>query len=289
MRIIHKILKGGIFILVFGMAISACDKVDDNPPLGNYPKDSNPPGGPIKFYAAYDGINADSIRAVFANTDSMVTYVGGASGQAAQFNPVLGANGTDSVFSFLVYPNANDFATVATSFTISFWLKIPLSKKDNVNADGILALASTINFWGNVTVYADHTTGGNSDSMDLKFHFANGPGDNWDFANYVGAARWPHMYDDQWHQVVFSYDAPSLTATLYRDGVQFDKRTNETIVFDGNASSLIVGGFQEAAGIKDTYSNNGWMSGFPGAIDNVKFIGEALSAQDVATNYANKD
>jgi hypothetical protein len=286
MRIIHKILKSAAIVLIVGVAINGCEKID-HPALGDYPTDSNPPGGPVKFYAAYDNINADSIRATFANTDSVTSYVAGVSGQAIQFNPVWGASGGDSVYSFLVYPNANDFATTATSFTLSFWMNIPLAKKDPVNADGIIALSSTSNFWGNITVYADHFTP-SSDSMQLKFHFANGLGDNWDFAGYTGVNMWPGMYDGNWHQVVFSYDATSLTATLYRDGVQFDQKKNETIVFDGNASSLVVGGFEQAANIQGNYAGNTWMSGFPGAIDQLKFYAEALSSTDVATNYANK-
>jgi hypothetical protein len=286
MRLIHKVLKSAAIVLVLSVAISGCEKID-HPALGNYPTDSNPPGGPLKFYTAYDGINADSIRATFANTDSVTSYVGGASGQAIQFNPVLGAAGADSVFSFLIYPDANDFASTATSFTLSFWMNITLAKKDSINADGIIALSSTSNFWGNITVYADHFSD-ITDSMQLKFHFANGAGDNWDFAGYTGTNMWPDMYDGNWHQVVFSYDATSLTATLYRDGVQFDQKTNETIVFDGNASSLVVGGFEQAANIQGNYAGNTWMSGFPGAIDQLKFYAEALSATQVAANYTNK-
>lgn len=286
MRLRNQIIKNGIFVLAITMAISGCDKIT-HPALGTYPMDSNPPGGPIKFYTAYDGINADSIRAVFASTDSATSYTTGVSGKAVQFNPVLGASGGDSVYSFLSYPNANDFAS-STSFTVSFWMKIPLAKKDNNNADGILALSSTTNFWGNMTIFADHYNY-TSDSMQLKFHFANGPGDNWDFAGYTGAKMWPSMYDDVWHQVVFVYDAPSQTGTLYRDGVQFDQKTGEGILFDGNASNLVVGGFQEAVGIVSDYPSNGWMSGFPGAIDDVQLIGEAYTAAQVAASYANKN
>jgi hypothetical protein len=285
MHLKYKVIKIGILFLAMGFVIAGCDKIT-HPALGDYPQDTNPPGGPVKFYAAYDGINADSIRAQFASTDSVTSYVDGPSGKAIQFNPVLGASGADSVYSFLIYPSANDFAT-STSFTFSFWMNIPQSKKDDVNADGIFALASSSNFWGNITVFADHFVG-NTDSMQLKFHFANGTGDNWDFAGYTGANMWPKMYDGQWHQVVFVYDAPSQTATLYRDGVQFDKKTNETIAFDGNAANLVVGGFQQAANIQGDYGGNGWMSGFPGAVDQLKFYSEALSASDVATNYANK-
>jgi hypothetical protein len=151
-----------------------------------------------------------------------------------------------------------------------------------------LTLASANNFWGNMTWYADHTTGGNSDSMDLKVHWANGSGDNWDFAGYTGNARWPGMYDGNWHDVVFVYDAPTKTATLYKDGVQFDQKTNETISFDGAASSLIVGGFEQAANIQGNYAGNTWMSGFPGLIDNIRLYNVALAAPDVQALYANK-
>lgn len=288
MNSITKISKSAILALTIGISVLSCDKIV-HPGLGTYPKDANQPGGPLKFYTAFDGINADSIRANYASVDSSTSYVTGASGQAIQFNPVLGSTGTDSVYSFLQYASANDFASTATSFTVSFWLSCPLTKKDNINADGILALSSTSNFWGNITVYADHTTGGHSDSMDLKFHFANGSGDNWDFAGYTGAARWPHMYDGNWHQVVFSYDATAKTATLYRDGVQFDQKTNEVIAFDGNASNLVLGGFEQAANIQGSYSANTWMNSWPGALDNVKFYAEALSASDVAAAYGAKN
>ncbi len=287
MSLINKIIKNALIAFTLGTAVTGCQKIE-HPPLGDYPKDATQPGGPLKFYAAYDGINADSIRAQFASTDSATSYVQGVSGQAIQFNPVTDGLGGTSVYSFLIYPSANDFATTAQSFTFSFWLNIPLSKKDNIDPDAILALASTSNFWGEITVFADHSTGGNSDSMDFKIHFANGSGDNWDFANYTGANRLPHMYDGNWHQIVFTYDAPSLTGTLYQDGAQFDQKTNETIAFDGNASNLVVAGFEQAANIQGSYQDNGWMAGFPGAIDQLKFYSVALSATDVATNYANK-
>lgn len=270
----NKIFRNTMTILALGFAISSCDKLP-RPALGDYPKDTNPPGGPLKFFAAMDGSSVDSIRANFG-LDNNATYVAGVSGKAVQFTN----NG------YISYPSANDFGS-STNFTISFWLNVTLAQKDHNNADGIMALASSSNFWSNFVVFADHESS-TSDSMQLKFHFANGSGDNWDFAGYTGNARWPKMYDGQWHHVAFVYDASAKTATLYRDGVQFDQKTNETIAFDGNASQLIVGGFQEAAGIVSTYADNSWMSGFPGMIDQVRLYGEALSAADVAALFANK-
>jgi len=277
---IYKAIKSVLAILVLGMISTGCQKLD-RPALGNYPKDANAPGGPLKFYAAMDGVNTnpgmasvDSIRANFGVVTGGSFVTGGVSGGCFQ-----GALN----YGYIVYPSANDFGN-SSSFTISFWMNIPLSKKDNVNADGVLALASGNNFWSEFVFYADHSTGGNSDSMDLKLAIGGG----WDFANYVGNARWPHMYDGNWHHVVFTYDATAKVGTMYRDGVQFDRKTNETIAFDGAAAQLVVGCFQQAANVQGSLSGNTWMSSFPGKLDNVRLYGIALSASDVLALYNSK-
>lgn len=274
------VLTGVIFI-------TGCDKIV-HPALGTYPKDAGSPTGPLNFYAAFNGILADSIRATFPSVDSSTNYTQGPSGQAVQFNPVLNpAGGASTSYSFLVYPNPNNFGT-SPSFSVNFWMNCPLAKKDNMHADGVLAWASTSNFWGEMTWYADNTDGGASDSMDLKIHFANGSGDNWDFAGYTGVNRWPSMYDGNWHMVTFTYSATDSTGTLYRDGVQFDQKQHEVIAFDGNGSNLVVGGYQEANNVVDNYGDNTWMGGFTGAIGPIRLYSEVLQASDVATLFSNK-
>jgi hypothetical protein len=52
---------------------------------------------------------------------------------------------------------------------------------------------------------------------------------------------------------------------------------------------LVLGGFQQAAGITDSYDNNSWMAGFPGKMDNVRLYSEALSAADVKSLFDNKE
>ena len=139
-----------------------------------------------------------------------------------------------------------------------------------------------------MTFYADNNAKSPSDSMDLKIHFNDSANsDNWNFAGYNFDKAWPHMYDGQWHQVAFTYDAATLTGTVYRDGAQFDQKTGQTIKFE-NSSKLIIGGFQEADGIVDTYEKNTWMAGFPGQIDQVRLYGTALSATDVAALFTGK-
>ncbi len=265
-------------VLVTGLAVSSCNK-PDKPALGDYPKDTNPPGGPLKFYAALDGSAVDSIRANFGVDNNSSYVAGGLSGKALQLD--------GSKNGYVSFPSANDFGS-STSFTISFWLNITLAQKDNNHAVGVLAFANSKNFWGNATFYADNNAKSPSDSMDLKIHFnAPGNGDDWNFANYNFANAWPHMYDGKWHQVAFTYDQASQTGTVYRDGVQFDKKTGQSIAFE-NSSSVILGGYQEAAGIVQNYSQNTWMAGFPGMLDQVRLYGVALSATDIANLYANK-
>jgi hypothetical protein len=276
-----------IILPVVFVFISSCQKMK-RPELGDYPKDTPAtPSTSLRFYLPFDSTSDQDKQINLRFKDSIsgypsffppssISYTSGVKGTAYQ----------GSYDGFIHYYNANDFGQ-AKSFTIAFWLKATLAQKDHNNADGILALSSTANFWSNAVIFADHESS-NSDSMQLKFHFANGSGDNWDFAGYTGNLRWPHMYDGQWHHVAFVYDDASKTATLYRDGVQFDKKTNETIAFDGKASELVVGGFQEAVNIVDTYGNNSWMSGWPGALDNIRLYNTALSASDVQALYTNK-
>ncbi len=269
-------------------AIASCQKME-RPALANdYPKDSPvTPSTELRFYLSFDSTTADDKQVNLRFKDSISKYPSFFPPSSIGYGPgVRGTAYRGSTGGFIHYLSANDFGS-ATSFTIAFWIEATLAQKDHNNADGVLAVSSTSNFWSNAVVYADHESS-TSDSMQLKFHFANGSGDNWDFAGYTGSARWPHMYDGQWHHVAFAYDASTKTATLYRDGVQFDKKTNETIAFDGKASQLVVGGFQQAVNIVDTYANNTWMSGWPGMLDNIRLYNKALSTADVQNLYTNK-
>ncbi|MDQ6843095.1 MAG: LamG domain-containing protein, partial [Bacteroidota bacterium] len=199
----NKIVTNVLLVLALVIAIASCDKLK-RPALGDYPKDSNPPGGPLKFYAALDGIALDSIRANFG-IDHNASYVPGVTGMAAQFD--------GSKNGFVSFPSANDFGS-SKSFTISFWINITMAQKDNNHPIGVLAFANSKNFWSNICFYADNNTKSPSDSMDLKIHF-NAPGntDDWNFAGYNFAKAWPHMYDGQWHQVAFTYSAADSVGT----------------------------------------------------------------------------
>lgn len=257
-------------ILASGIAFTGCQKIN-HPGLGKYPVDANPPGGPLKFFAAFEGIDADSVRANWGS-DSAISYATGVSGKAVQFNGAL--NG------YISYPNANDFGT-ATSFSVSLWINAgTVARKDHNNADGIVGFGKSSDFWGNFTLFADHEAS-TSDSMRLSLVLAG----HW--LTHDGPNRVPHMYDGNWHHIAVTYDANTSIYTMYIDGNKFDQRMVTGVAF-ADPSVLVLGGFQQAAGVQGTYADNSWMSGFPGMMDQFRMYSNVLSAADVAALYTNK-
>ena len=91
--------------LVLSLSILSCQKMN-KPAIGDFPKDANVPGGPLKFYAAFDGTTADplmnavdSIRASFA-ADNPLASVDGIRGKG-----IRGANK-----KYIRYAKPNDWA-----------------------------------------------------------------------------------------------------------------------------------------------------------------------------------
>src|SRR6266487_1426634 len=98
-----NILRLFAFVSLVILIAGSCKKLD-RPPLGDYPKDTNPPGGPLKFYVAFNGttsnplMNAvDSIRANFPSSNPLAS-VDGVNGKAVQ----------GKIDKAINYPSAND-------------------------------------------------------------------------------------------------------------------------------------------------------------------------------------
>ena len=264
-------------IIAFG-----CQKID-RPVMGDYPPDTNPPGGPLKFYAAMDGTTVDSIRANFGSNTN-VSFVDGTSSEAME----AGSDG------YVVYPSANDFGK-STSFTISFWLK-----KDGPNAAGggttfTFGLSTTTDIWTAMNIFLEFEDAGNPSSKDsaaAKFYLM----DQW--FEFVKTStidkRLPHVLDGQWHHLAFVYDATSSTVTTYVDGTvpsnlpaDFGKFTNNGGVVNLTSSAgLVLGGPGHFAVGKTPDS---WMGNFNGGIDQFRLYGEALSAADIQTIFNNHE
>lgn len=279
MNIYSKILKNAFFVLVFFIGVSGCKKTT-RPALGDFPKDIDPhfplyPGGPLKFYAAFDGtttnplMNAvDSIRASFPSDNPLVS-VAGINGKAIQ------GNGTKAI----KYPSANDFKGV-TSCTISMWINNAV----NANTELLFSLASK-DYWHGSAAFLllEHATPA---KCQLKFALQ----DHW--VEYIDNFNKP-LFDGNWHHLAFTYDETTSTVKVYFDGTEVPTPASAAVNFAGvgklnlgNATNLVIGGWNKHAGLSGP--TDSWISAFTGKMDQFRMYGKVLSASEVTALYNSK-
>ncbi|MBS1512032.1 MAG: LamG domain-containing protein [Bacteroidetes bacterium] len=283
MNTISRILKSSLFVALVLVLATGCKKLA-RPALGDYPADSNPPGGPLKFYTAFDGtttnaqMNAvDSIRANFPS-DNPLASIAGISGKAVQGDAA----------KFIKYSGVNDFPANASSFSISFWEKrngIP-----NGNASFVFTIPSGNKQWGSygfsMFLLFDWGTWTPTSSAIVKFYMVddNCKCDTW--ITWEGGNKVPNVQDNNWHHMVLVYDATTSKMTLYVDGV-----ANPNVggwsghgaekINASNVQGLDLGGNRN---IKDM----GWGMNWDGGLDQFRLYGKALSAAEVTALYTGK-
>ena len=272
MNTTYKILKYSLLVFVFFIAASSCKKTT-RPALGDYPKDANPPGGPLKFYAAFDGtttdklMNAvDSVRANFPSDNPLVS-VNGISGKAIQ------GNGTKAI----KYSNANDF-NLSTSCTISMWLNNTV----NANTELLFSLVSK-DYWHESSAFLllEHAT---PTKCQLKFALQ----DHW--VEYIDNFNKP-LYDGNWHHLAFTYDETTSLLKVYFDGVEVPTPGTSGNLGLGklnlkSSTNLVVAGWNKHASISGP--TDAWISGYTGKMDQFRLYGKALTASEVLALYNSK-
>ena len=269
-----KRIAGNIAMIAgFCIALSACQKMD-RPQLGDFARDANPPGGPLKFYAAFDGLTSDpllnavdSIRANFPSENPLVS-VDGISKKGIQ------GNGTKAI----KYPSANDF-NQSTSVTISMWV----NNKVNPNTELYFSLASK-DYWHESAAFllVEHAT---ADSCTFKFALQ----DKW--VEFTNKSFKRPLLNGQWHHLAFTYDETSSLLKIYFDGLQVPTPGNSGNLGLGklnlkNATNLVVAGWNKHAGL--TGPADGWISGFTGKMDQFRLYGKALSETEIMALYNSK-
>ena len=263
-----------------------CRKMD-RPAMGNYLKDANVPGGPLKFYAAFDGTSSnplmnavDSTRANFPSSNPL-TSVPGISGNAVKGVPGKAIN----------YASANDFKD-ASSFTISMWLKSGGVPKAAIGTQFIFSLVQKNFSWHNsaLFLYFDHDGAGatvDSASMTLAIK------DNW--FGFYGNNRLPKLHDLQWHHLVFVYDETVSKLSVYVDGnaistsgaASSQSGINGPVNFKAaDISNLVIGGWNAQAGLSGP--TDSWVNSFAGTIDQFRLYSKALNASDITALYLSK-
>jgi hypothetical protein len=248
--------------------------------LGDYPKDTNPPGGPLKFYTAFDGTTNDALRnavdSTRANfpTDNPLASTDGVSGKGMQ------GNGTNAI----KYASANDFISVS-SCTISMWVNNAV----NPNTELYFSLVNSKDYWHASAAFllVEHAT---VDSCTFKFALM----DHWVEFNNKSFKK--PLFDGQWHHLAFTYDEATSHLSIYFDGQAVPTPgTSADFTANGaplgklnlaNATNLILGGWNKQAGV--TGPTDGWINGFSGKMDQFRLYGKALSATEVLALYNSK-
>ena len=276
MKKIKIILVPAITILI---VMTGCQKMS-RPPLGDYPKDANPPGGPLKFYAAFDGTTNDALRnavdSTRANfpTDNPLVTTDGVSGKAMQ----------GDIAKAIKYANANDFGA-STSCTISMWVNNTV----NPNTELYFSLVDTKDYWHSSAAFllVEHAT---VDSCTFKFALM----DHW--VEFTDKSFKRPLFNGQWHHLAFTYDETTSHLSIYFDGQPVaTPGTSADFKVNGaplgplnliNATNLIVGGWNKQAGV--TGPTDSWINGFSGKMDQFRLYGKALSATEVLALYNSK-
>ncbi len=273
-----KINKSAIVLFSFCMVMVSCQKLE-RPALGDYTKDANPPGGPLKFYTAFDGTTSDplmnavdSIRATFPSTNPLASTAG------------ISGKGIQGVADKAIkYPSANDFKG-STSCTIAMWVNNTV----NPNTELYFSLASK-DYWHQSAAFllVEHAT---VDSCTFKFALM----DHWvEFNNKTFKKP---LFNGQWHHLAFTYNETTSKLSIYFDGQEVPTPgTSGTFTNNGaplgklnltSATNLVVSGWNKHAGVDGP--TDGWISSFSGKMDQFRLYGKALSASEIQALFNSK-
>lgn len=275
MKNIFRLFSTAVLIT---LVAGSCKKLD-RPPLGDYPKDANPPGGPLKFYVAFNGttsnplMNAvDSIRANFPS-DNPLASVDGVSGKAVQ----------GKIDKAIKYPGANDFKD-ATSCTIAMWVNNVV----NPNTEFYFSLVDK-DYWHSSSAFllVEHAT---PSKCQLKFALM----DHW--VEYIDNFNLP-LFNGQWHHLAFTYNETDSKVRVYFDGVEVPTPPpGNGILMNGtaplgklnlkNASNLVLSGWNKQAGL--TGPTDSWITGFTGKMDQFRLYNKVLTASEIQALYNSK-
>ena len=277
----------GLFTAALAVLAVGCQKMD-RPALGSYPADKDPrfplyPGGPLKFYAAFDGtttnplMNAvDSVRANFASSNpfSSITGVTG-----------KGVQGVSTKDKAIKYPSANDFAKY-NSVTVAYWLKN--SPQTDGEPEFHFSLPSS-DYWHSSAMFLlVEKSGPNPDnSTTSKMACTFALKDHW--VEFRGVNRLPNVLDGNWHHVAFVYDETTSIVTAYVDGAAVPYTGGGNNIGLGalnftNTSNFIIGGWNKhVSGVNGP--TDAWIHSYSGGMDQFRLYGEALTASEIQALY----
>ena len=263
-------------------SVWSCQNMD-RPELGEFPKDAAVPGGPLKFYVAFDGttnnvlMNAvDSVRAKFPS-DNPLASIEGVSGKGIQ----------GEKYKYIKYSSANDFAQTAGSFTVSMW-----TKKSQMKTDHIFSMPAVNNYhWSGGSMFL--LTEGSVSSPILKFFVKDATAEKW--FEWVGSNSVSGLYNGQWHHLAFVYDSSTSIMTLYVDGQphpfkpQWNNHGNVMLEPSKITGLKIGAGPHEFTAEQIANNGDDWLkNSYTGGIDQFRMYSTALQPAEVQALFTRK-
>lgn len=279
-----------IFTLLAASALFfGCQQLDQ-PILGDYPKDANPAGGPLKFYAAFDGTSddvlknaVDSIRANFAS-ENTTSSMDGVSGKAIQ----------SGVGAFVTYAKPNDFGAYASSFTIAFWEKHDGQTKNNALTNGPeypFSFVSPSNYhWSSSNMFL--LLEGDNAKCAVKFVLVSGlnedgssKSDTW--LTWEGNNSIPGLLDNNWHHCAFVYDETTSGLSFYLDNKLIGTKTwtehGALGIVNDKINAMRIGCGPQ--GDANDESDNWLASTWKGGLDQFRMYAKVLTANEIGELY----
>ncbi|RPD44397.1 LamG domain-containing protein [Paracnuella aquatica] len=286
MTFVNKAGRYTLALLAAGIAVAGCQKMD-RPGLPDFPQDANPPGGPLNFYAAFDGTTSDSrmnaVDSVRVNfpADNPLAAIDGVSGKAVQ-----GENK-----KFIKYAKPNDWAAKAKSFSVAFWYKKDGQTKNNTLGNGpeyIMSFPSSNGHWSGASMFI--MMEGNNAQGEVKVMTVDKTNaDNWFTWERSNNLTIPNLFDNQWHHMALVYDATTSGMTLYLDGVANPNVRTWANHGDINIDDSKISEMRIGAGPGKGLDTDDWLSStFKGAIDQYRMYSSALTAAEVNALFTQK-
>ncbi|WP_026768174.1 LamG-like jellyroll fold domain-containing protein [Asinibacterium sp. OR53] len=259
-----------LFSLIAGssMLLSSCYKKFDPSSyapalsIGGYTSAKSIAPGNLVGYWSFDNNVTDSVTNT-AGTNVGVGFVNGIKGAAMQ----------GGVNKYVLFNPGSGIQNLQ-SFTVTSWVNSP----QNTNGiAGILDIANTNSFWGNLTIFFEN--GGTATNANLKVHVNNNGKDAW-LGNYNITNAW-----NVWMNIAVSYDAASSTFKVFVNG---SKIATQVVANFGplqfqNATKMVFGTvqFQTTPSLTSATSSQPWASFMTGQLDEVRIYNKALAESDI--------
>lgn len=236
---------------------------------------------PVNGYSSSDDVAATNLVAHWGfegNYDDAVSGTAGTPNHIASLSFVTGKKGQAVEVASPGYINSNIASTVSGlgSLSISTWINQPASLATGPTTYFPFSLNKAGYSWEGTKFFMLFDNHDNATNSKGKVCLM----DQWFDPGYV----WPRMLDEQWHQMIITYNATSGALRVYVDGVQLPESASTAFnpqADFGDADSFTLGGPDDAAN-----TANGWMNALSGDLDEFRVYSKDLTSDEAQALYA---